>query len=173
MKLFKKKLSELAHIESGLKNKWEIVKLAHTNKILAKEQKLEFFSKVAEIDPADTKILVGKTCDALLADSTKLRELWEDYVKRNSEKRIKAMGGSMAGWNDMTRIEEVKDYEREFFNSVTKVFEERPREYAKESDKRLFPHGENLKMYKHKTVKLLENCPTSQNTLGKILDWKC
>jgi len=170
LKWFNQKLPELAHIEPGLKNKWEIVKLAHKYKFVSQEQRQEIFDNVAAIDPTDTKILVRKTCDALVADERERRDLWESFVKGSIEESVKVIGESMAGFNDISKIQELKQYhDEEFFNNLTQVFEQRPREYAKEFYKRLYPCGDDIELYKSKSEKLLANCPANQDTLKKFL----
>ena len=159
----------LRRIELGLKDKWEIVKFINRSPVVSDTERSVYFEKVAQIDPSDAKVLAKKVCEALSIQGDERRSLWERYLIGEAKDSVKMIGESMSGFNDISRLEELKEFHEEFFDNLIKVFQTRPREYSKEFYKRLFPCGDDLGHQILRAKEVLEECPVQQETLRKLL----
>ena len=166
---FNGKHKSLSKIELGLKDKWSIVRLAFREKNLSKAEKEEYFNEVAKIDSSDVQKSVRKTCDALLVEGESRQQLWNSYFDPEIRESVHSMGDSMRGFNDDSRLEELKEYHNQFFEKIIEVFETRTREYSRTFYRSLFPSGDNLEQQLASVQKVLDKCPAEQTSLKKML----
>jgi hypothetical protein len=75
----------------------------------------------------------------------------------------------MRGFNDESRLDELEQYHREFFDRLIEVFGTRTREYSRMFYRSLFPSGDNLLEIQQSVDNVLKKCPPEQDSLKKML----
>ena len=169
---FDGKAQELHKHPVGLNNRWSIVKKMHEYDDFDAGTRHVHFVRAKEADPTDTAKKVEKVIEGLTVPKDKREEMWKSFLKQGKDS-VHLSGNLMSGFNNESKLEELKPYHDEFFNVVIDVFRQEGREYAKAFFGRLFPCGDNLEEYLEKTNGLLKKVdPEKEAWLVKILKEK-
>lgn len=120
---FDGKHEALKGIELGIKDRWGIVRAAFRSKDLSQQVKESYFEQVAKIDPSDVQKSMRKLCDGLAVTGESRRQLWQSYFDADIKESVHLMGDSMRGFNDESRLEELEQYHREFFDRLINEIE--------------------------------------------------
>jgi len=161
----------LKKIELNLKNKWAIVEKIYCYKELTPAEKEKYFDTVAVCDMTDTKVVMSKKFNVIIASKSERKALWKNILENNMNESLKKMTSMMSGFNlNLAHFaDDAEEYHNEYFNNLLKVFKTQKKEYAKAFFRELFPKGEKLKDYDCMINKLIEETPKEEVWLLKML----
>jgi len=89
-------------------------------------------------------------------------------MKKTTES-VNVVGAAMNGFNSSIHEGELEKYHLHFFESISNVFKNRSREYAKRFYNNLFPNGDALPVYLGKVKELIAHTSVEEGWLLKIL----
>ena len=151
---FDGKDNDLKDFELDVTNKWSIISLIYRYSKLSKQQKSEYFNKVAEIDKSDRMKLAEKRCEAMVAEGEERKALFESYINPETKLSVQVISQSMVGYNSSSLTSQA-DTEA-FFNNVLQIFKTRNTEFSLKFYSALFPHKEDFTQYVSKINRLIE-----------------
>ena len=140
---FQGKHSELKDIELSIQNKMSIAKKLLRYPKLFNSVKKEIVSQVAELDVTSNRVRFERKCAALLADSEKLKQLWEEFMDPEAKDSVMVMRNSMEGYVS-NRLLDQQEHSDKFFSVVEDIFAKRKQFFANSFFDFMWPSSENL-----------------------------
>jgi len=159
----------LNKIELTKQNKWSVISKAYRFKKLSAEEKSELLEQMKKEDTSDLSKTNEKSIEGYLVPKDKRKEVFKSFAKKGADS-VKLSGSFMKGFNSEARLEDNKDFHKEFFDTLLQVFQDNDKEYSREYYNSLYPNGDELQTYVTSTEGILGKIdPVKDAWLQKIL----
>ena len=119
--------SDLKDVNLEVKDKWTILNKIHLHPKISDSQKSDHFHRIADLDSSDRMKLAEQRCEAMRADESLRKRLFESYLDPDNKLSIKLLQQSMMGFNSSLKMTESD--EDAFFDNVLKIFQTRSNEF--------------------------------------------